>query len=431
MFERRAFTVKHKSQVPHLILICFCHCRKVETLPSFSKGLKDLRCCDGDSVTLECVVASAAVPPTIRWEKGGKPLPLGEDFATYFDGETAQLTIHQVYPEDEGEYTCIAFNEMGRASTSACIVVDIPEEKENLLSRQLTRPPGLMSGCSTPRSTPRTTPSRSISPYARTSEYRDSSCIKPKRLKVTSPKFYAIPHNRIAEEGETVRFQCAVAGHPTPWITWDKNGTVVTPTSRITIFEKDDLKVLEISEVTMEDAGLYRVTLENEVGRVEATARLDVIGPHGYKTKVANARTWSASPVGSPYRRRALGSIGRVGGNVTLSSDLKSSSGTIPTWYRNGEIVADLRMSPAWNGSMASLEIESVEPADAGVYTVLDNEGVSSFVELVVMSGHDTNTPPEFVTELENVEAEEGDGVELQVQLKGRHYCFFFISFFK
>ena len=45
-----------------------------------------------------------------------------------------------------------------------CLLFAVPEEKETLLSRQLSRPPGLLSAGSTPRSTPRTTPSRSKSP---------------------------------------------------------------------------------------------------------------------------------------------------------------------------------------------------------------------------------------------------------------------------
>jgi hypothetical protein len=49
---------------------------------------------------------------------------LGGDFHAELDGDTARLHIHQVYPEDEGEYTCVAYNELGRALTSACLVVD-------------------------------------------------------------------------------------------------------------------------------------------------------------------------------------------------------------------------------------------------------------------------------------------------------------------
>jgi len=46
------------------------------------------------------------------------------DFATEFDSETARLNIQHVYPEDEGEYTCVAYNDLGKAYTSACLVVD-------------------------------------------------------------------------------------------------------------------------------------------------------------------------------------------------------------------------------------------------------------------------------------------------------------------
>lgn len=49
---------------------------------------------------------------------------LGEDFNAEFDGQTARLSINQVYPEDEGEYTCVAYNELGKAITSSCLIVD-------------------------------------------------------------------------------------------------------------------------------------------------------------------------------------------------------------------------------------------------------------------------------------------------------------------
>lgn len=46
------------------------------------------------------------------------------DFSAEFDGETARLCIQHVYPEDEGEYTCVAYNDLGKAFTSACLIVD-------------------------------------------------------------------------------------------------------------------------------------------------------------------------------------------------------------------------------------------------------------------------------------------------------------------
>ncbi|KAJ8898111.1 hypothetical protein PR048_003471 [Dryococelus australis] len=126
---------------------------------------------------------------------------------------------------------------------------------------------------------------------------------RQRRLRLAAPKFYAVPHNRVAEEGETVRLQCAVAGHPAPWTSWDKDGQTVTPSARLTLAEKDDLRVLQIDEVTPEDAGLYRVTLENEVGRVEASARLEVIGYPGDAVAIQHLpppkAKWVRFPTGS------------------------------------------------------------------------------------------------------------------------------------
>lgn len=99
-------------------------CRNLETLPTFKRQLKDVRCCDGDSVRLECHV-EAAPEPTIIWEKDGrKLLQSSDDFSTSFDGGRAILTIKRVYPEDEGEYKCIASNSIGKSVSSACIIVD-------------------------------------------------------------------------------------------------------------------------------------------------------------------------------------------------------------------------------------------------------------------------------------------------------------------
>lgn len=100
-----------------------------------------------------------------------------------------------------------------------------------------------------------------------------------RRLKRSSaPKFYAVLHDRMADVGETVRFQCSVSGHPPPWSSWEKDGVPVGVNGRMRIREDEDHRSMEICDITAEDAGLYRITVENKYGRIQATARLEVLG---------------------------------------------------------------------------------------------------------------------------------------------------------
>lgn len=61
------------SKVQTLVVYSvYCvNCRKVRTVPQISKELKDIRCCDGDSVTFECKI-DGTPSPDVRWEKAGK-----------------------------------------------------------------------------------------------------------------------------------------------------------------------------------------------------------------------------------------------------------------------------------------------------------------------------------------------------------------------
>lgn len=96
----------------------------VESIPRISKNLKDLRCCDGDAITLECHVEGQP-EPNVFWEKDGKIIhDKSEDYRQSFDGRIAKLAIKRTYPEDEGVYTIVVCNRMGRAKGSCCILVD-------------------------------------------------------------------------------------------------------------------------------------------------------------------------------------------------------------------------------------------------------------------------------------------------------------------
>jgi len=69
-----------------------------------------------------------------------------------------------------------------------------------------------------------------------------------------------------------------VSGYPPPWSSWEKDGVPVAVNGRMKIREDDDHRSMEICDITLEDAGLYRITVENKYGKIQATARLEVFG---------------------------------------------------------------------------------------------------------------------------------------------------------
>ncbi|XP_017077859.1 myosin light chain kinase, smooth muscle-like isoform X4 [Drosophila eugracilis] len=401
----------------------------IETLPRFVRNLRNLRCCDGDAISLECHV-EADPEPFIIWEKDGHVLPSDRDYVMSFDGTKATLSIPRVYPEDEGEYTCVAKNSVGRSLSSACIIVDVPEEKENMLSRQLTRPTGLLSAHSTPRSTPRSTPARSFSPLRlsyRTSSIDLSGVAERRRSDarnaITAPKFLAIPYNRVVEEGDSVRFQCAISGHPTPWATWDKDGLIVTPTPRIAVKEIDDLRIIEIDEVSFDDAGLYRVTLENDFGRIEATARLDVIRSSRYsKSPSVRSVRASSSRRNAHLYRRIMGPSTAIGGRMALASGYRGSSVPSVRFYHNNvEMEASERVHILLQEeeSMALLIVDNVTREDEGVYTCIISGDHDPLISSTTVTFHEPNAEIQrrraVITEplLEITKALEGEVIDL------------------
>lgn len=300
----------------------------------------------------------------------------------------------------------------------------MPEEKENFVSRQMKKPSGLVSSNSTPRSTPRSTPIRSISPMPLSYRATAIDLHTKRHNKCSAPKFYTVPHNRLAEDGDTVQFQCAIAGHPTPWSTWDKDGMIVTSTSRISIKERDDVRILEIEQVTQEDAGLYRITLENDYGRLEATARLDILssrrstGRGGIRTSASPSRSITSS-------RRIMGNSTRIGGRLVLACNLRGTSVPARKFYHNGEDVEEsdrIQILIDCNGS--SLIIDNVNETDQGVYTcIAENEfsivATSTVIYFLDNDEELLHCSPEIQTDLKsNQRCMEGAPVDLICKIR-------------
>ncbi|KAJ6668250.1 hypothetical protein lerEdw1_015627 [Lerista edwardsae] len=92
------------------------------------------------------------------------------------------------------------------------------------------------------------------------------------------PSFIKTPHDIAARGGTTARLECAAGGHPTPEIAWQKDGGTDFPAARerrMHVMPDDD--VFFITDVKIEDMGVYSCTAQNSAGSVSANATLTVL----------------------------------------------------------------------------------------------------------------------------------------------------------
>lgn len=88
--------------------------------PQFTTGLKSLTIGDGERLTLQCQIAGDP-EPQVSWYKGGKKLESNDFVDLKYKYGLATLKIEEVYPEDGGEYKCIAKNYVNQTE-SICTV---------------------------------------------------------------------------------------------------------------------------------------------------------------------------------------------------------------------------------------------------------------------------------------------------------------------
>ena len=111
--------------------------------PKFLQSLSDLTIKDGEALKLTCTVKGDP-DPNITWSKNGEVILIYfikcfiiDDLTTFnlqllsssdildlkYRNGTATLSINEVYPEDEGVYTCKAKNTLGSIETTCRLTV--------------------------------------------------------------------------------------------------------------------------------------------------------------------------------------------------------------------------------------------------------------------------------------------------------------------
>ena len=70
--------------------------------------LKDCIAIDGEAITLQCRLTSRATADdvTVTWYQGTREITSSDEFKQTIDGDRLSMTIAQIFPDDEGEYSC-------------------------------------------------------------------------------------------------------------------------------------------------------------------------------------------------------------------------------------------------------------------------------------------------------------------------------------
>ncbi|XP_066857420.1 roundabout homolog 2 isoform X17 [Anser cygnoides] len=159
--------------------------------------------------------------PTVRWKKDDTDPPRGR----YDIKDDYTLRVKKAMSTDEGTYTCIAENRVGKVEASATLTV---------------------------RARP-----------------------------VAPPQFVVRPRDQIVAQGRTVTFPCETKGNPQPAVFWQKEGSQnllfpnqpLQPNSRYSVSPTGDLTITNIQR---SDAGYYICQALTVAGSILAKAQLEV-----------------------------------------------------------------------------------------------------------------------------------------------------------
>lgn len=195
--------------------------------PQFTKALAPQMVPEGEVAILD-VEVTAKPDARFCWFRHGMKISDDDELEVSITSEEnkSRLVIGEVFEDDSGDYTVTAENEVGRASSTATLLV----EGEGV------------TDAIAPEFNPPLTPLRVM-------------------------------------DGQQARFSCRVSGTPIPQISWFHAGRPIAHHREVKVLQSQNGNVgLIITEVFPEDTGDYTCVARNKAGEARTTATLMVEG---------------------------------------------------------------------------------------------------------------------------------------------------------
>jgi len=319
-----------------------------EKLPAFVTPLKNFSVTIGTSASLVCQI-TATPKPKVFWFKDGKQISKrSRHYLTTCNEEgVCELKIAELYAEDDGNYTALATNPLGRVSSTAKIAVS---------THRIMNPDMVADGIIKAPKTPEKGALADDEECAVEKYYRPVFVQKP-------------PENIQAEEGKLVRFNVKVTGLPLPDIAFMINGMPVRSdaTHRIVVRE-NNVHSLLFDQVSIMDEGTYTIVAKNRAGTNMTRVNLRI-----------KAREYATPPT---FVQRPSATCAAEGDAVRLEARVLATPRPIITWKKGSDQVVHSHRTQLYQDDTgyACLQISQAELNDTAWYTcsAVNSAGIAS-----------------------------------------------------
>lgn len=228
------------------------------------------------------------------------------------------------------------------------------------------------------------------------------------------PIFVEKPKIISENNGKLVIMECRVKANPKPTILWTREQTIIKETQKIKIqmIEQNDVYhiKLELQDPQIEDSGLYKCNIKNNLGELNANLTLNieiipVIKEKPRLIKVIKKRT------------------------VIIECIVASKFQPVCTWFKENTIIREtqrhqVQIEQVREGEFAvKLEINQLKEEDKGAYKLVaqneKGEATSQIVELnEIPPDEDKRVKPVITQKLTDLILDESKQLDLIISLK-------------
>ncbi|XP_051964162.1 obscurin [Xyrauchen texanus] len=385
----------------------------VKAVPAeFTKLLQNQEVKEGESVTLACEYSIPGVQ--FIWRKGAETLKSGGKYNMKQRKLCISLTIHNLKPEDSGNYTCICRDQRTMADVT---VNAVPISFIKELKNQETEEGKIV--------TLRCELSKAGSPVdwlkgedilwpgekyqmrhivtileliIRNPVPEDSgtySCVCQDQTTKAIIKIRAQPitfkqrlRNQMAEEGKNTILYCEISKPDTP-VEWRKGNNLLKSGEKYKIRQRGSVLELKIFNLTQEDSGVYSCSS----GTVETSANVTV------STQLVT------------FKKKLNNLVAEEGKTITLQCELSKAGVPVEWWNGNELLQPGEKYQIRERDTSVELIICEAMLEDSGVYKcVCGDQKTKATIKIV-------GSPATFKQNLKNQEVLEGESLILRCKL--------------